>query len=135
MNNPLTRQFPMLLVLALALGFAAGCTEKDTTPPAAPAVPAALFAERLSAAQAISDSFKRDASLMAVTAAAAEAGDAAVVKEGVSNIRDSFKRDAAAAAAALALAKAGKRGDATEVARMIRDSSKRDATLSQLANE
>ena len=94
MNNTVKRQYPMLLILTLALGFAAGCTEKDTSPTATQTVPAAVFAERLSAAQAISDSFKRDAAAAAAALALAKAGKRGDATEVARMIRDSSKRDA-----------------------------------------
>ncbi len=88
---------------------------------------------RLTAAQAIFDTNKRDDALRAVADAAGEAGEPGVVKAAVGAIFDTNKKDAAADSAAVALAREGKRIEATAVARMIFDTVKKDATLSKLA--
>ena len=139
MNSPLTLKTLLVLGLAAFLCFTAGCRDKNTATPSdavSPPTPEASQSEgRLTAAVAISDSFKRDAALRAVADQAAQAGDAATVKKAVLEIGDSNKKDDAASSSALALANVGKRTDAAKVARMISDTDKRDNTLSKLAGK
>jgi len=89
---------------------------------------------RFNAANAISDTSKRDSALITVAKDAAEVGNGEVAKNAVLKISNLIRRSSTAAEVAVALADAGELDAAAEVAKQIAETEQRNKILEQIAD-
>ena len=114
--------FIVLTCLVLLAGCGSSSTPED-------------LSGRLSAAQEITDTSKRDSTLADVAKDAGKAGNGVVASDAIAKISSSSLRDTTAADVAVALAAAGDSAAATQVAKQISSTTQRNSVLEQIATD